>query len=169
MNQQLADELLNNGFNIICSAIPPFPDINNKVDVIWMSHILEHARDYMHAREMLQSAYDKLEPNGYIVVITPDYISQGKYFFDIDWSHGYPVTLKRLNQILSDVGFKVAFSKHHVATITNEAISTLLYLLFKLIPVGLCDWLSYKLFKKTFCSSFMSMFGWRQVIVIGQK
>ena len=54
MNQQLADELLNNGFNIICSAIPPFPDINNKVDVIWMSHILEHARDYMHAREMLQ-------------------------------------------------------------------------------------------------------------------
>lgn len=169
MNQNLVNELSRQGLDVICSAIPPFPQTVDKVDVIWMSHILEHARDYLHAREMLQAAYDKLDTGGHIVVIVPDYISYGKYFYDIDWSHGFPVTRRRLNQIISDVGFEVILSKHHVSGVTNGAVTTLLGLLFKLMPVRLCDWISFKLFKKTFCSSFMSVFGWRQIIVIAKK
>ena len=93
MNEKLAKDLSNQGFNTICAEIPPFPDTNIEVDTIWMSHILEHATDYMHARRMLQSAYDKMNVNGNIVIICPDLLSSGNYFYDSDWSHGFPTTL----------------------------------------------------------------------------
>ncbi len=169
MNENLTNELVGQGYNVICSTIPPFPDIENKVDIIWMSHILEHASDYMHARAMLQSAYEKLNSGGHIVIICPDILSWKNYFYDMDWSHGFPTSLKRVNQILNDVGFNIKLSKHHVASFTNDIVTTSLNILFKLIPVKFFDGIFLKLFKKTYCSSFMSVFGWRQIIVIAQK
>lgn len=169
MNQRIVDQLKNEGIIATCAYIPPFPDINNKVDVIWMSQVLEHATDYLNAREMLVSAYDKLSADGNIVVVVPDFLSWGKYFYDIDWSHGFPLTLNRLNQLLMDAGFEIVLSKYYEATSTNALISTSLYFISKLMPVKLFDWISLKLFNKKFCSSFMSLFGWRHIIAIGKK
>lgn len=168
MNANAAQALTNQGFNVICSTIPPFPHLEAGVDIIWLSHVIEHSPDYIRAREALGAAYEKLNPGGFVVVICPDYISWKQNFYDIDWSHGFPVTLKRLNQILTDVGFNISFSAHHTATLIN-GLGSFLHLLIKLIPVRVLDWISLKLTRKTFCTSFMSMFGWRQIIVIARK
>jgi len=168
MNANAADALTDLGYNVICSTIPPFPHLDKKVDVIWMSHVLEHSPDYIAAREILGAAYEKLSPGGCLVIICPDYLSWKQHFYDIDWSHGFPVTLKRLCQVISDVGFGITFSTHHTATLIN-GLGSFLHLLIKLIPVRVLDWISLKLTRKTFCTSFMSMFGWRQIIVIARK
>lgn len=161
MSVALTAEGASDGFKVVVGCVPPIPAECGSFDTIWMSHVLEHAKDWMHAREMLQACFDALPAKGQVCVICPDIFSWGWHFFDGDWSHGFPSSLNRVTQILQDVGFHVR-GAHHTLTVRNPF---LLDALVSLIPMRLID----AFLPKTYCHSFMTLMGWRQIMCVGTK
>lgn len=137
-------------------------------NVVWMSHVLEHARDWHEARAMLVKAHRLLPAEGVLVVICPDVESWGHHFW-LDWSHGYPVSKPRLAQLMSEAGFDLAGIASHTATVRAPWARFLLDLAFRLVPVALLDAISRSIAGKDYATSFMTVFGWRQIMAIGRK
>ena len=167
-NATNAEAMRARGFDVSCAAVPPFP-AGAPADVVWMSHVIEHARDFVEAREIAGAAFRRLEPGGHVVVIAPDVLSWGAWFWEIDWSHGWPTSLGRIEQLLGDAGFRVVFARHTTAGVVSPVGSALLYGLFALVPFRLIDVLARALTGRRLALSFMSMFGWRHVYVIATK
>ena len=158
--------LQNQGFNVLNTHVPPFPD-GEDIDVIWISHVLEHANGYEHARDMLISAKERLN-KGYVVVIAPDYIKWKWNFWDGDWSHGFPTTKRRVTQLLNETGFNVIYSTYITGNQHSPLAVLFLDFFFSIVPVDFIDLILKKLTGKTLCFSFMTVFGWRQIYLIGQ-
>jgi hypothetical protein len=167
-NASQVEKLRTAGISCQQARIPPFPT-GPELVVIWMAHVLENAVHYLDAREMAAGALGQLTRGGLFVVIAPDFYSWKAKFFDTDWSHGFPTTKRRVGQLLRDVGFEVLEERHHIASVTNRAFVPLLNFTMKFIPVTLLDFIFSGLFRRTLATSFMSIFGWRQILVIGKK
>lgn len=168
MNKKLASSLRNQGFKVIRRAVPPFPK-EPEVGTIWLSHLLEHCATFLEARDLVGKAYEALKPGGHIVIIGPDFLSWKQQFWDDHWSHGFPTTLRNCTQMLKDVGFSLVFTHHHNATVFQPILQPILNLLFSLIPYRFLDWLITPFTHRAFFYSFMSLFGWRQLYLIGRK
>ena len=170
MNKKIVDAMNASNRKAILGSVPPFPpELSKETNVIWMSNVLEHARDWQHAREMLASAYNALAKSGELVIVCPDLYSWKEEFWSGDWSHGFPTTLRRTEQILNDVGFTVTYKKHHTCAQFNPFCIFFLDRIFSLIPIRVIDYFFFLFFKKTFAYSFMTVFGWRQIFLIGKK
>ena len=166
MNADQAQRLRARGLNVAVGAIPPYPD-GDPVDVIWMSHVLEHASSYLEAREFIAGALARLAPGGRLVVIAPDILSWRQEFWNVDWSHGFPTSLRRVSQLLEDCGYRVVAAEHHAGARTGIS-GAALALLFRLIPYRVLDRLALRLAGRPLAHSFMGVFGWRQILVIGE-
>lgn len=167
MNEEQAQRMRASGKDVVAAAVPPVPTGPN-VDVAWFSHVLEHAPTYLDALEMLRSTSARLCSRGYIVVISPDLRSQKWEFWGADWSHGFPTTLRRVQQLMTEAGFEVVLARHHTATATNPVVVSLITTLFRLIPYRLLDSALRPWNSRNLAYSFMTVFGWRQILVIGQ-
>ncbi len=168
MNKKLADNLKKQGFRVTCAAAPPFPD-EPDIGVIWLSHVLEHSATYLEARDFIEKAYSALKPGGYIVIISPDILSWKMEFWFDDWSHGFPTSLVNCTKLLNDVGFDVIYKSYHNATVFQPVLQYIINLTMRFIPYSLLDFLTKPFTKRTLFYSFMSLFGWRQIYLIGKK
>jgi len=168
MNAHQTDFLQKEGFDVVSATIPPIP-AGKPVQLIWLSHVLEHAASYTEAKAMLSACYDRVDKDGYVVIIGPDIHHWKTEFWDCDWSHGYPTSLIRVEQLLSETGFSVYRSMHHTSSMTNSFFAWAISVLFRLVPMQLLDYFFYKKLKWRPCHSFMHQFGLRQIYVIGKK
>jgi hypothetical protein len=168
LNAEQAARLREEGFDVVATSIPPFPT-GAPVQLIYMSHVLEHATSYLHALEMLTAARERLDARGYVAVICPDLLSWKEEFWNGDWSHGFPTTLRRLEQIVAEAGFEIVDARHHTAGFTQPAAAFVATQLTHLIPVRALDMIFKPLTKRTLAYSFMTVFGWRQLLVVGRK
>ncbi len=167
----LQEQGIKNNHNVIYGFVPPLPKklLNNSFDCAWMSEVLEHARDWGHAREMLAEVYLSLKNGGTLTVISPDISSWNSDFWDTDWSHGYPTTANRVNQLLYEVGFSNVNSKTHTITVSCKSLRILIDGFIKLLPWRLIDTVFLAIFKKPFVRSFMHLMGFRQIICVATK
>ncbi|MEZ4407328.1 MAG: hypothetical protein R3A52_12735 [Polyangiales bacterium] len=79
------------GFDVREGRVPPLPDdLAASVDVEWMSHVLEHARDWCEAREMLVAARRARSDLGARWSWCRRTSSTRGEFWNSDWSHGFP-------------------------------------------------------------------------------
>lgn len=168
MNHAQAQALQAQGFEVDAGAIPPFPP-GPPVDVIWMSHVLEHAPGYRDAFAMVSAAKERLEPGGRLVVIGPDVLSWRGEFWNCDWTHGFPTSLRRVEQLFGEAGLRVETARHHTATVATRGVATLLGWILAAVPHNLLDALFTRLTGRTFAYAFMVLFGWRQILVVGRK
>ncbi len=139
-------------------------------DIVWMSHVLEHSRDWVAAREMIQKYVSHLRQGGYIVVIGPDYLNWGKRFFDVDATHGYPTTLRTVAQLMKDVGLTVVETSYHRGGFQG-IIPRMLFAIVALIPLSLgatlFSWSRMKSDDNPIYS-WKAVLGWRQLLVVGR-
>jgi len=156
------------GYDVICGFIPPFPE-TKPCDVIYLSFVLEHADGWQNARKLMAGINAKLEIGKYVVIVCPDVRDYKMYFWDCDWSHGYPTSLKRVKQLLTETGFKVIFANHFTGGFINPFMIFFLTVIFKLIPIHIVDYFSEKFVKTPLAYRFMTSFGWRQILLIGMK
>jgi hypothetical protein len=169
MNVEQASLLRAHGHNIIPARIPPIPS-GEPVQVVWLSHVLEHAATYVEAKQMLLACHDRLDAGGYVVIIAPDLYHWKEEFWSLDWSHGFPTTLVRVEQLLNETGFSIRQSMHHTFTITNACGAWIVSMLFRcFLPRKLLDYFFHKMVGRRFCNAFMSVFGLRQIYLIGKK
>lgn len=140
-----------------------------KYDMIWLSHVLEHSPTWLAARDMVFTCRNLLSKEGFVVIVGPDALSWRREFWNVDWSHGYPTTIRNVSQILSDVGYKQISAKYH----RNASTKLLVKFCFgslALLPHRLLDHaLTPTRYKKQdgLLYSWKTIFGWRQILVKG--
>ncbi len=167
----LAAEAARRGFDVREGRVPPLPDdLAASADVVWMSHVLEHARDWVEAREMLVAARRALRPGGAVVVVAPDLLDWREEFWNVDWSHGFPTTARRCVQLFHDCGLRRVDWWHHRAGTFSAAPRAAAAAVARSVPYRLID----RLIRRSrdpdtgFAYSYMGVFGWRQIMLVGR-
>jgi len=91
----------------IQARIPIIPLGDNRVDMIYMSHVIEHLGSYDVILEFFKEVTRVLKPDGHLILLFPDYLSWKQDFFDIDYSHNFPMTIKRLQNMAKDGALEI--------------------------------------------------------------
>ncbi len=79
-------------------------------DLVLASHVLEHARDYEHARKWLQNLKQMINEKGRLCIIVPDCDYWGSMFWN-DHTHGFPTNQARLEGLLLSLEMEVVSVK----------------------------------------------------------
>jgi len=108
-NKILCDRLNEQGFKVINSLVPPFPPELERgtFDLVVMCHIFEHFMDYKEALKVLSEIFDLLKVGGRLLLFHPDFLDWGTDYFDGDYSHSLILTRNRVDNLVSDSGFKI--------------------------------------------------------------
>jgi hypothetical protein len=96
--------------------------------------VLEHFPTYTKALEFTMECRRVLKSGGILCLIAPNYLSQQSFFFDIDYTHNFVTTHRRMNQMITDAGFEILKGKKNIGPATG-LLRTL-----QLIPCWILGW-----------------------------
>lgn len=103
----LVAELTKRGVNVQQAFTPPFSGADDSVDLVYADQVLEHMSGIDAARAWVAEALRVLRPGGTLFVVVPDYLKERGFFWDIDYTHNFITTERRMRQLLYDGGFEV--------------------------------------------------------------
>jgi len=101
----LQEVLKKKGLNVIPAWTPPMPMADTTADVVYADQVLEHMRGIDDARQFTAEALRSLKPGGVFFVVVPDYLKEREFFWDVDYTHNFVTTERRMRQLLYDGGF----------------------------------------------------------------
>jgi SAM-dependent methyltransferase len=103
----LIEHLRGRGLQVIEGWAPPIllPDASR--DVVYADQVLEHMSGIDAARQFVAEARRVLRPHGTLFVVVPDYLKEKTFFWDVDYTHNFVTTERRVRQLLYDGGFEV--------------------------------------------------------------
>ena len=160
-NPSLANYSRMQGFDVSEEELPTLPgDFQNKFDRVISLHVIEHAPTYLEARNWLKEMIRVTTPGGYILVATPDIRDYKEYFWDSDWSHGYPTTPARVTQIFKDLKVDVRFSGSMHFGSTSLIAAFFAHAMSYLIPTRLVDFFTKKLVRRPLASGLKIALLW---------
>jgi SAM-dependent methyltransferase len=103
----LAGGLRERGFDVEQAFTPPLPAADLSQDVVYADQVLEHMSGIDAARAWVAEALRVLRPGGLLFVVVPDYLKERGFFWDIDYTHNFITTERRMRQLLYDGGFEI--------------------------------------------------------------
>ena len=103
----LAGQLRAQGFEVAEAMTPPIPAADASQDVIYADQVLEHMSGIDAARGFVSEGWRALRPGGMFFIVVPDYLKERGFFWDIDYTHNFITTERRVRQLLHDGGFEV--------------------------------------------------------------
>ncbi|MBA3270794.1 MAG: class I SAM-dependent methyltransferase [Acidobacteria bacterium] len=103
----LVDVLKKKGLRVIESWTPPIPVPDASADVVYADQVLEHMSGIDAAREFTAEALRALRPGGVFFVVVPDYLKERTFFWDVDYTHNFVTTQRRVSQLFNDNGFDI--------------------------------------------------------------
>lgn len=103
----LVEHLRGLGLEIVQAWAPPLPVEDQSCDVVYADQVLEHMPGLEAARGFVAEALRALRPGGVLFVVVPDYLTQRTFFWDVDYTHNFVTTERRVRQLLYDGGFEV--------------------------------------------------------------
>jgi SAM-dependent methyltransferase len=103
----LAEYLRKKGFEVTEAFTPPIPGDDRSADVVYADQVLEHMSGIDGARAFVADAKRILRPGGVFFVVVPDYLKERTFFWDVDYTHNFVTTERRVKQLLYDGGFTV--------------------------------------------------------------
>jgi SAM-dependent methyltransferase len=103
----LIDVLKGKGLRVIESWAPPIPVPDDSTDVVYADQVLEHMNGIEQARLFTAEALRALRPGGVFFVVVPDYLKERSFFWDVDYTHNFVTTERRVRQLFHDGGFEV--------------------------------------------------------------
>ena len=106
-SQTLADTLRAKGLDVTRAWAPPIVADTASCDVVYADQVLEHMSGIDAAREFVGEALRALRPGGVCFVVVPDYLKERTFFWDVDYTHNFVTTERRVRQLLYDGGFEV--------------------------------------------------------------
>ena len=117
----LAAGLRARGFAVTETWAPPIPAADDSCDVLYADQVLEHMSGIDTAREFVAEAVRALRPGGVSVVVVPDYLKERAFFWDVDYTHNFVTTERRVRQLLHDGGFHVETVVRSIGAATGLA------------------------------------------------
>ena len=103
--------------------------------------------------------------------MSPEILSSRAEFWSSDFSHGYPTSIRNVAQLMSDVGLNVIQSAHHRNGRFN-LVGRFFPSLITLVPHNFVDCIvspKRRIKGEGFFYSWKTIFGWRQILVVGQS
>jgi SAM-dependent methyltransferase len=92
---------------VVEAFTPPIPGADASVDVLYADQVVEHMSGIDAARQWVAEALRLIRPGGTLFVVVPDYLKEREFFWDIDYTHNFITTERRMRQLLYDGGFEV--------------------------------------------------------------
>jgi SAM-dependent methyltransferase len=103
----LIEGLRAQGLEVTPGWVPPIPGADASCDVVYADQVLEHMSGIDAARALVAEALRVLRPGGVFFVVVPDYLKERGFFWDVDYTHNFVTTERRVRQLLYDGGFEV--------------------------------------------------------------
>lgn len=156
-------------FEILRDSLPELSLTADAADITFSLHVLEHApswrQAYLWAEEMLRVT----KPGGYVVIAAPDYREWGVYFWDADWSHGFPTTPRRIGQMFNDLGGEISLETSLHFGRSGWFFTMIARVFSILIPTRLIDALTNYLLKRPLASGIKQSLFWGLCFVVVKK
>jgi SAM-dependent methyltransferase len=115
----LADLLRAKGLAVIESWTPPIPIPDAGADVVYADQVLEHMSGIDAARQFVAEAQRALRPGGHFFVVVPDYLRERTFFWDVDYTHNFVTTERRVRQLFNDSGFDILQVERSIGVATG--------------------------------------------------
>jgi SAM-dependent methyltransferase len=103
----LAAQIRARGVEVIEAWVPPFPVADGSCDVVYADQVLEHMSGIEAAHAFASEAHRALRPEGIAFIVVPDYLKERTFFWDVDYTHNFITTERRVRQLLGDHGFRI--------------------------------------------------------------
>ena len=117
----LAAQLREKGFDVTEAWAPPIAAPDGSQDAIYADQVLEHMSGIDAARALVADALRVIRPGGVFFVVVPDYLKERAFFWDIDYTHNFITTERRVRQLLYDGGFEVREMVRSIGLATGVA------------------------------------------------
>ena len=115
----LAQRLRDAGIEVVQAMTPPIPAPDSSCRVLYADQVLEHMSGIDAARQLVAEAGRVIEPGGVLFLVVPDYLKERGFFWDIDYTHNFPTTERRVRQLLHDGGFEIERVVRSIGTATG--------------------------------------------------
>jgi SAM-dependent methyltransferase len=115
----LIDVLRQKGLRVIESWTPPIPIGDRSADVVYADQVLEHMSGIDAARQFTSEAWRALRPGGIFFVVVPDYLKERTFFWDVDYTHNFVTTERRVRQLFNDNGFEILAVERSIGVATG--------------------------------------------------
>jgi SAM-dependent methyltransferase len=117
----LITELRGQGLEVIEGWAPPIPTSDGTCDVVYADQVLEHMSGIDAARALVAEALRSLRPRGVFFVVVPDYLKERGFFWDVDYTHNFVTTERRVRQLFNDSGFEILHVERGIGVATGFA------------------------------------------------
>ena len=117
----LVEVLKKKGLTVIESWTPPIPIRDAGADVVYADQVLEHMSGIDAARQFTAEAFRALRPGGVFFVVVPDYLKERTFFWDVDYTHNFVTTERRVKQLFNDNGFEILEIERSIGLATGVA------------------------------------------------
>jgi SAM-dependent methyltransferase len=117
----LIEVLRKKGLKVLEAWTPPMPMADASADVVYADQVLEHMSGIDAARQFTAEALRSLRPGGIFFVVVPDYLKERTFFWDVDYTHNFVTTERRVKQLFNDSGFDILHIERGIGVATGLA------------------------------------------------
>jgi SAM-dependent methyltransferase len=107
------------GLTVVEGFTPPIPMPDACADVVYADQVLEHMSGIDAARAFTAEALRVLRPGGVFFVVVPDYLKERTFFWDVDYTHNFVTTERRVRQLFNDGGFAIEHVERAIGLATG--------------------------------------------------
>jgi SAM-dependent methyltransferase len=132
VNHKLASDLYDNKFNVVKTKAPPLPFKSDSFDIIYMSQVFEHMNNISMAQQLIDECYRLLKKDGILCIISPDYLIWKEDFFNVDYTHSFITTARRLEEIYYENAFEVVYVNYTSGPFFGDMLTYILGVLNRL-------------------------------------
>ena len=87
--------------------------------MVYADQVLEHMSGIDTARQFTAEALRALRTGGVLFVVVPDYLKERTFFWDVDYTHNFVTTERRVKQLMVDGGFEILHIERSIGTATG--------------------------------------------------
>ncbi len=132
-NMHISRTMRSSGFQVSRAFVPPMPIRSQSISVVYAAHVIEHLPGPDIALLFAQEANRVLGDGGLLFISAPDMRSFGTNFWDADYTHRFPTTRRRMQQLLYDAGFEIISTVYFSGPIKGP-VSGILSALARIMP-----------------------------------
>jgi SAM-dependent methyltransferase len=132
-NGNIARSIYESGFQVCRACVPPLPFCSRSIGIVYAAHVIEHLPDSFTALLFAQEVHRILREDGIFFISAPDVRSFSWHFWDADYTHTFPVSARRLRQMLSDANFEI-ISEIYFSGPIQGPVSALMSFMAKILP-----------------------------------
>lgn len=104
--------LLGQGIEVTDEITPPVRRPDQTYELVYASMIIENLPSHDAVGDLVAEVERVLRPGGCLVLIYPNYLTWGSFFFDEHYTHSYVTTPRRVAHLLHSQGFSVVAHQH---------------------------------------------------------